>query len=208
MEKTYLQRLLGEKEEIQLVTRQHWSVLAQEILLEALSAIIMVVVISVILVKWVPDPRIAWAYLVVILPLISLLRDLMIWYNHQYIVTNRRVIQIIGVFSKNVTDSSLEKVNDVKMSQSFFGRVFDYADIEILTASETGVNRFTRIGNPIAFKTAMINAKERLEHISETDNTSSEDIPDLISKLDILRQQKVLTDEEFQRKKADLLAKL
>jgi uncharacterized membrane protein YdbT with pleckstrin-like domain len=42
------------------------------------------------------------------------------WKNHQYIITNRRVIQINGIVNKNVTDSSLEKVNDVHMTQSFF----------------------------------------------------------------------------------------
>ena len=31
---------------------------------------------------------------------------------------------ISGVLGKDVVDSSLEKVNDVKMSQSFFGRMF------------------------------------------------------------------------------------
>jgi hypothetical protein len=40
-------------------------------------------------------------------------------------------------------------VNDVKLSQSFWGRLFDYGDIEILTASEVGANVFRSIGDPI-----------------------------------------------------------
>src|SRR5215213_3882500 len=91
-----------------------------------------------------------------------MVRVFLVWYNRQYVVTNRRVIQISGLFSKDVVDSSLEKVNDVKMNQTFFGRLFDYGDIEILTASEVGANVFKRIGDPVKFKTAMLNAKEQL----------------------------------------------
>jgi GTP-binding protein LepA len=69
-------------------------------------------------------------------------------------VTNRRVIQVSGVLGKNVMDSSLEKVNDVKMSQSFLGRMFGYGDIQILTASELGVDLYHQINDPVGFKTA------------------------------------------------------
>jgi uncharacterized membrane protein YdbT with pleckstrin-like domain len=92
------------------------------------------------------------------------LRDVITWTSRQYIVTDWRVIQISGVFSKEVTDSSLEKVNDVKLEQSFVGRLLDYGDLEILTASELGINRFSHVGQPIHLKTAMLNAKEKLEH--------------------------------------------
>ena len=95
----------------------------------------------------------------------SMLRDILIWWNRQYIITSLRVIQISGVINKNLTDSSLEKVNDVKLSQSIVGRLFDYGDVEILTASELGVNLFRRIGNPVGFKTAMVNAKQDLERM-------------------------------------------
>jgi uncharacterized membrane protein YdbT with pleckstrin-like domain len=138
-----------------------------------------------------------------------MLRDILIWSNREYIVTNRRVIQISGVFSKDVVDSSLEKVNDVKMSQSFLGRTFDYGDIEILTASETGDNLFKRIGNPIKFKTAMLNAKEKMGYEgTSTQAQRSDDIPAQIAKLDELRKQGIVTEAEFQKKKAELLAKM
>jgi uncharacterized membrane protein YdbT with pleckstrin-like domain len=144
--------------------------------------------------------------LLLILPLISLGRDLLIWQNHKHVVTSRRVIHMSGVWSKNVTDSSLEKVNDVKMEQSALGRVFDFGDIEILTASEYGVNRFTRIARPIDLKTAMLNAKANMDK----DDTGADvmDIPALIAELSKLHEQGVLTDTEFSKKKAELLAKI
>ncbi len=210
MAKSYLDHLLGDNEEIKLVTRQHWLILFQNILPEILIMIALIGLITTIIIMAIPAAVIAsWAYLILILPLLSLWRDIAIWYNHQYIVTNRRVIQIMGIISKNVTDSSLEKVNDVKMAQSFLGRIFDYADIEILTASEIGVNRFTRIGNPVLFKTAMLNAKENLENRPVLESTNNQaEIPALIAKLDQLRQNKALTEDEFQKKKTELLSKL
>ena len=100
------------------------------------------------------------------------------------------------------------KVNDVKMEQSFFGRLLDYGDIEILTASELGTNLFRRIGRPIRFKTAMLNAKEKMETEQASGGRRQElDVPALIAQLDGLRKQGVLTEEEFQKKKAELLTK-
>ena len=95
------------------------------------------------------------------------------------------------------------------MTQSFFGRLFNYGDIEILTASELGVNLFKSISDPVGFKTAMLNAKEDMG-FGETGVPSqpAEDIPAMIAKLDQLRRQGTISDEEFQRKKSELLAKM
>ena len=202
----YIQSMLGENEHIVLVTRQHWFVLFSAILLEIIVTLVVIVAIAFATINF---PLAAFAFLLAVIPLLSMARDIFDWKNRQYIVTNRRVIQIFGVFNKSVTDSSLEKVNDVKMSQSFFGRIFDYGDVEILTGSELGVNLFKRIGDPVKFKTAMLNAKEKLgfegggPHVQAADN-----IPAMIAELDELRKKGIVTEAEFQAKKAQLLAKM
>ncbi len=209
---TYLERLMGEREKILLVARQHWLVLLQSILPELALIILLTILISVAWGLWLSSPFAALGYVVIVLPLISLLRDVLVWANHQYVITSHRVVQVMGIINKSVIDSSLEKVNDVKMVQSFLGRLFGYGDIEIMTASELGINRFTRIGDPIRFKTTMLNAKEQLEGGRATATAAAKpaeaDIPTLIAQLDALRKQGVLTDAEFEQKKADLLAKL
>jgi uncharacterized membrane protein YdbT with pleckstrin-like domain len=139
--------------------------------------------------------------------LLSVLRDILDWMNRQYIVSNRRVIQISGILNKNVTDSSLEKVTDVKMEQSAFGRLFDYGDIEILTASEFGVNLFRRIEEPIRFKTAMLNAKENLAQ-GDSGEQARDEISGLIANLDQLRGMGILSEEEFTEKKKELLSRM
>jgi uncharacterized membrane protein YdbT with pleckstrin-like domain len=210
MNDKYLKSLLGENEQVLFVTHQHWLVLAGEILSESLLSIALVVLVSLIYALWAPNVLVLLGYLLLIFPLISLLRDVVIWSRRKYVVTNRRVMQLSGVFNKNVTDSSLDKVNDVKMSQSFLGRMFGYGDIEILTASELGVNKFMHIGQPIQYKSAMINAKEKLERLPTQAATSrpAPSLADLLTQLDLLRQHGVLTEAEFQVKKAELLKKM
>lgn len=206
MTNKYINSLLGENEQMLLVTRQHWFVLFGAILPEL---VVMAVMIAVLTAGTFINPLTAIGFAALVIPLGSMVRDTLIWYFKQYIVTNRRVMQVNGIINKNVIDSSLEKVNDVKMSQSFLGRIFNYGDIEILTASELGVNLFKRIGDPVHFKIDMLNAKEKLGF---SDNgmapQTTPDIPALIGKLDELRKHGIITEEEFKEKKSNLLLKL
>ena len=207
MAKTYIQNMLGENERVILVTRQHGFVLFSSIVAEIVVTLIVIASFSVM--TFTMNPMAAFGFLLALVPLAIMTRDILAWNNHQYIVTNRRVIQISGIINKDVVDSSLEKVNDVKMTQSFFGRLFDYGDVEIMTASETGVNLFKRIGDPVKFKTAMLNAKEKLGYEGTgTHAQRSVSIPAQIAELDELRKQGIVTDEEFKAKKKELLAKM
>ena len=215
MPKGYVQNMLAEQERILLITRQHWFVIVGAVFLESILLFITLIIIIVAGLSKLPELAkfiiVGLGLFVMFGVLLSAFRDWLIWHNRQYIISTRRVIQIEGVINKNVTDSSLEKVNDVKLSQSFLGRIFGYGDVEILTASELGVNLFRRIGNPVRFKTTMMNSKEELERGSESGmkhHMVKEDTTALITKLDELHKQGVLTDEEFRQKKAELLAKM
>lgn len=206
MATNYLEGLLADNERILMETHQHWFVLFNKIFLEI---ILIVIIIAASLFAAAYYPIAIAGLALVLVPLAGMIKDIMVWRNQAYLVTTRRVIQIAGVLNKDVVDSSLEKVNDVKLSQSFFGRIFGYGDVEILTASELGVNLFHQIANPVEFKTEMLNAKERLglEEIGIAAQ-ASEDIPTMIEKLDVLRRRGVLSEAEFQQKKAELLAKM
>jgi hypothetical protein len=202
----YIQSMMGQNERIVLVTRQHWFVLLSSIVAEI---IVTLIVVGVTIATAIFNPLAAFGFLLILIPLGIMLRDILVWYNRQYIVTNRRVVQIFGIVNKSVVDSSLEKVNDVKMNQSFFGRIFDYGDVEILTASELGVNVFKRIGDPVKFKTAMMNAKEKLGFEGMGGHGQLvKDVPTLIAELDELRKKGIVSDAEFQQKKRELLAKM
>ncbi len=214
MADSYLNKLLGDNEQLMFVTHRHWTILALEILSETVLAIALIVLITLILVLMPAlGPFVALGYLLLIFPLASLTRDWLIWSSRKFVITSRRVIQLSGVLNKDVTDSSLEMVNDVKLDQSFWGRLLNYGDVEILTASELGVNKFTTLGDPVRFKTAMLNAKNKLDTPQPAAAAAPPvppvpDVPALLAQLDGLRQHGVLTEAEFQAKKAQLLAKM
>lgn len=209
----YVQSMLGDREQVLHVAHQHWFVFFRSIVFELVFAAAIITAVVILQSLVLISPYTWLGLILLIIPGIGLVQDYLNWSNKEYIITNRRVMQIAGVLNKNVTDSSLEKVNDVKLSQSMLGRMFNFGDIEILTASELGINQFRQIGNPIQFKTAMLNAKENLEldhdQISpRSTQHNSDDIPSLLVELDHLRQKGVISEEEFQAKKTALLSKI
>jgi hypothetical protein len=180
-----------------------------------------------------PDFKpVGWiAVAISVIPFAELIRNLLDWLNERYIITNRRVMEVRGIINKHVRDSALEKVNDVDLKQSIVGRVLRYGTVQIITGSDIGVNRFQRISNPVRFKRAMLNAKEELgvqapvaeagEQVSpglptahaesvvpELAAPTGTNIPDLIAELDQLRQKGIISEEEFQAKKKELLERL
>ena len=218
MTDSYLKSLLGEKERILFSTHQHVFLLMRDMAWELIFTFVTLVVVSVLWALQV-TPLAPVGYILLLIPGAGMVADFLEWKYRAFIVTNRRVIQLSGVFNKNVTDSSLEKVNDVKLEQSFLGRTFNYGDVEILTASELGLNRFPMINNPIKYKTAMLNAKEEMSYMDNGDNmrvaqirevaqVNPEDIPDMIARLDVLRKQGAISEADFQNKKAELLRRI
>lgn len=83
--------------------------------------------------------------------------------NEEYAITNRRLIHAAGVINKRSMDSSLEKINDAELTQSVFGRLFGFGDLDVLTASETGIDRLRMLRDANGFKKAMLEAKHELE---------------------------------------------
>jgi hypothetical protein len=183
----------------------------------AVLAGILILAVSLILMLS-PELKVTgWIAIVIALaPLAEMARIFLDWLNERYIITNRRVMEVRGIINKNIRDSALEKVNDVELTQSVLGRLLRYGTVEIITGSDIGVNRFRRISNPVRFKREMLNAKEQM-HPAESSAAlewpgrgpiSDGDIPDLIAELDQLRQKGILTEEEFQAKKRELLDRL
>lgn len=208
MAKSYIDNLLGDNEKILLVTHQHWFVLLRSIVIELAFIILLLIGITIpVLIS-----GISWAaflYLLLLIPSVLIAWRVINWNSQKFIITNHRVINVNGVINKNVIDSSLEKVNDVKLTQSYLGRIFDYGDIEIMTASELGVNLLKRITRPIKYKKTMLNAKEASDHLVVFDKSHSpQNIPELIIKLGELKEQGLISEAEFSQKKTELLAKL
>ena len=214
----YLESLMGTKEKIVLKERQHWLVIVPRVVLWGVVSLLIFLATGAVAVATPVDGLALVLLLVIVYPFWRIIVDLLNWWNEQYVITNRRVVQLEGTINKHSIDSSLEKVNDVVLVQSAMGRMLNYGDVQILTASELGANLFQRIAHPVRFKTEMLNQKEGLSQLDifegkagrvlSEEAPSEGDIPELIAELDELRKKGIITDEEFQEKKKVLLERL
>jgi uncharacterized membrane protein YdbT with pleckstrin-like domain len=151
-------------------------------------------------------------------PIGHLLVRLWVWWSRQYVITNRRIIQISGMFNKRVSDTALEKVNDIVMEQSAWGRLLKFGDLEIISGSESGVDVFRRIADPIGFKKILLDQRgvtggsgtqaEQAERASGKEAPGASEIPALIAELGELRERGLLSDAEFEEKRKQLLARI
>ncbi len=151
-------------ERVLLVARRHWLVRVLKTFWWALTFLLMVAgAIYMFTRSPAGDLRWAWIAGAAVIPLGGWYWEHLVWRNQMYVMTDWRVLQLEGVLNKTVADSMLEKLNDVKTEQSLLGRIFDFGDILILTASEQGANTFRTIAGPLRFKRAMLEAREALE---------------------------------------------
>ncbi|MBA3779325.1 MAG: PH domain-containing protein [Chloroflexi bacterium] len=103
------------------------------------------------------------ALIALVLGLVLFLFQVWQWVNQDYLVTNRRILKVEGIINKHSADSSLEKINDAMLSQDLWGRMFNYGDLDILTAADTAIDRYRMLNAAPAFKREMLNQKHALE---------------------------------------------
>jgi membrane protein YdbS with pleckstrin-like domain len=168
---SYARNLLSRGEEVVFESRQHWlAVLGETWPFVIASVLALAVVIWLGTNPPLVNPTVdGIVTIIVVVALIVSLGRMALkiwgWRNQEYLVTTRRLIKSEGVFNKDMSDSALEKVNDAHLTQSWLGRIFDFGTLDIMTASEesAGIQDYVMLADPVKFKIAMMNQKERLE---------------------------------------------
>jgi Bacterial PH domain/Short C-terminal domain len=165
---SYARNLLSRGEEVVFESRQHWFAVLGETWLFVVAAILAFAVLiwqTTSAATSVTGFLQVVSLLVLVLSLARIGLKAWAWRNQEYFVTTRRLIKAEGIFNKEMADSSLEKVNDAHLTQSWLGRIFDYGTLDILTAADesAGIQDYEMLADPIKFKIAMLNQKERLE---------------------------------------------
>jgi hypothetical protein len=162
----YIDSLLASGERPIKREHQHWFILVRN---AAYGIVAVVIAIALLFVsgnlgQGTVRDLLGWAIVIIVVGGLAYLAwEALRWTSREFIVTTRRVLQLEGVVNKKVIDSSLEKINDAILTQSIFGRLFGYGDLEILTASESGISRMTMLREADDFKRAMLEAKHELE---------------------------------------------
>ena len=134
------------------------------------------------------------------------------WATTNFVVTTDRLIYRHGVLAKHGIEIPLERVNTVFFSQSIFERVLGSGDLVIESAGEQGRQAFSDVRKPSAvqneiYKQMEANENRKFDRIGGG-GPSASSIPAQIDQLDDLRRRGVITDAEFQAKKADLLRRM
>jgi uncharacterized membrane protein YdbT with pleckstrin-like domain len=161
----YADSLLTRGEVVAVRGRQHWLAPIVEGW-RAWALLIVSVVLVVIASRQTGEPALWLSYIgygLLVVAVLWLGVRYWDWLNQEYLVTNRRVIKVEGIINKRAADSSLEKINDAVLDQNLVGRIFGYADLDILTAAEQAIDKFRMLGGALAFKRAMLEQKHELE---------------------------------------------
>src|SRR5665647_3556231 len=136
----YLKQQLGANEKILYTERHHWIFFVAEMVKWIIFAAAVLALIIVLNVWLIPEAGwVWWLLLVFLVPAVRIAWGFLSW--------------------------RMNKLTDVVLKQSIIGRLLDYGDIVVLTtAAGAGINNLRQIRKPMQFKTAMVNAKEELEH--------------------------------------------
>ena len=236
----YIDKLLGEDEEVLVYGRQHGIVVVFDVLKRMIVLAILTFVLLGIqsgrVVRFIRSEELLDAIftpdlvatvtryvqvgclLLMALVLVLVVVDYLRWTATIYVLTDRRVLSIFGIVNKRSFDSSLDRINDVQLDQSWLGQMLNYGDLVILTAADQGANALERIIAPLDFKRAMQDAKHDRERARERRRSvppppkpvvrDDQSISQAIHTLMQLRDQNLLTAEEFEAKKRELLQRL
>jgi uncharacterized membrane protein YdbT with pleckstrin-like domain len=223
---SYVDELLATNEEIKYEAHQHPFVFFSRILAETIMlAVLLGALYFTSRTTWNQREYLTWGLVVISLLVVgSGIFDFLRWRNERFLLTDRRVIHLRGIINKATIDSSLDKINDVQTRQTFFGRMFNYGDLEIQTASEDGSNYLPQIRAPLDFKRAMLNAKADHERplaayqntpsiaayqnpapVATPQRLSQLQVEEMLVRLNDLRQKNLITDADFEAKKREIL---
>jgi hypothetical protein len=140
-------------------------------------------------------------------------------------------VKVEGIINKRSADSSLEKINDAVLTQDLWGRLFNYGDLDILTAADVAIDQYRMLNAAPRFKREMLNQKHDLEGdysrplpgpplrggvampppaapAPPPREMSADEVTRALAGLADLRDRNAISPEEYEAKKAQLLARL
>jgi uncharacterized membrane protein YdbT with pleckstrin-like domain len=196
-------RLLFEGEEVVLDLRPHWWFFAGPAAL---------LVVSLVLLVWVAVTEVGdWATLamsgVVLAALLWFAGRYLRWATTNFVLTSDRVVFRSGVVAKRGIEIPLERINTVFMHQRILDRVLRNGDLTIESGGERGSETFLHIAEPAKVQNDIYLQLERNQQAA-SQKSAPVDVVAQIDRLDDLRTRGVITEAEFQAKKAQLLDRL
>jgi uncharacterized membrane protein YdbT with pleckstrin-like domain len=203
-------KLLNEGEDIALDLHPHWWFFAQPA-----AALAAAVLLGVgVLVRWDDPPDVVMVFfgLLILVALGWFGLYYARWVTTHFVITSDRLIYRHGVLAKKGIEIPLERVNTVFFSQSIFERIVGSGDLVIESAGEKGQEAFSNVRKPSAVQNEIYvqmeaNENRKFDRVGDRGH-GGDSIPSQIAQLDDLRARGVLSESEFQAKKAELLRRM
>jgi uncharacterized membrane protein YdbT with pleckstrin-like domain len=131
---SYVEKELYDGEQIVYMGRMStWTIIPGTLLAIAILVVATVIAYfagALVLLFWLITVPI-----VLLLWLLTVARRMFRIATTEFAITNRRVMSKTGMFNTEVKATPLDKVNNINVSQSFFGNMLDYGDVEVTTAT-------------------------------------------------------------------------
>jgi len=206
-------KLLIPGEELVLDLRPHPVALALPVLVVVLELIVAIwLAVTFDFSAWI------WAIAFVVVFVLYPLRRLIWWLTSNFAVTSERVIHREGFIAKRSMEIPLEAINDVRFEQGIWDRIVGAGTLRISSASEFGTNSFTHIRHPEEVqktiyhlgeqnKKRMYQGEDRQAAPSERPPAGVPSTTTELERLAKLRDDGVLTEDEFQAQKAKILGR-
>jgi len=213
---SFPRRLLGSDEELIIELRPHWFALVQPVLVTVLIFVAMGVALA-----YLPSWSFSgWIKLLIVAVAVAVflarpMRRFLAWATSEFVVTSDRVVHRSGILSKRSMEIPLENVTDVRYEEGFLERLVGAGSLILESPGEFGQERFSHVSNPEKVQKTIYELTEEnrrrmapvtpLAPVPPPSRGPGVSVADEIAKLARLRQQGVLTEEEFQAQKARLL---
>ena len=97
----------------------------------------------------------------ILIGFIWLIKDIITFITTKLIITNKNINGKTGLFNTNELNSPLNKISGVQVQQGIFGKIFNYGNIVITTASTKF--QFKYINKPNEFRNALNYQIEKYE---------------------------------------------
>ena len=197
-------KLLNDNEEIIFDLKPHWWFLARPMMLVVVSVAAAVVIGTIFELAMIPLLVVAGV------AVLWLLLRFMQWSTTNFVLTTDRLIARAGVISKHGREIPLERINDIAFAQSIFERLLGSGDLMIESGGERGQQHFDNIRRPSLVQNEIYKQIEAAA-ARDADRMAGRrelSIPEQLDKLDELRQRGVISQAEFDAKKAQLLDRM
>jgi uncharacterized membrane protein YdbT with pleckstrin-like domain len=199
-------KLLNDGEEVVLDLHPHWWFFAGP----AIAVVLTIAAAIAVSVLDLPDWLWYGVAALLALNVLWLLARLAKWATTNFVVTTDRLIYRSGVLSKKGKEIPLERLNDISFNQSIFERMLGSGDLLIESGGERGQQAFTDIRRPAMVQNEIYRQIEAAQG-RDADRMAGRrelSIPEQIDKLDELRSRGVISQAEFDAKKAQLLDRM